>query len=386
MRLSRIVCYFLFTLFAVYHLQGSIYPMGSIISQFAILLILLISGIYFAKTLLIKNNKNIFYYAWTLLLLLNIIGFILTADFSNERHPRMFKNILGCLLPFYPFYYFANQDNLNKTDLIRFFLIMLPIGIMQFLFNRNQFMSLSTTLDDQNMVNNLAYFFVGLMPFTFLIRNRIFSMLLMGMIMIFIIQGAKRGAIVSGSVGLLIYFYYQISSVEKNKQIGSYAIVLVMVIILGFVVYETFLSNEFLIRRMISIAEGNTSNRDIIYKNIFGHYYHSKNILNFITGYGFAGSLRIAGAYAHSDWLELLSNFGLIGLGIYVFLFYSSAKCILNNDWKRDKQVLMLAITMIWFLVSLISMWYLSLLYFGHVMSLGYLTGSKHRSLNYDLR
>jgi hypothetical protein len=49
---------FLFILIALYSAQGALYPNGTIISQVSLLILLLISGIYFLKTLLQKNENS----------------------------------------------------------------------------------------------------------------------------------------------------------------------------------------------------------------------------------------------------------------------------------------------------------------------------------------
>jgi hypothetical protein len=380
MRSARFIINFIFFLFAVYYLQGSIYPVGSIISQFSLLLILLVSAVYFIRTLFSKGTKSLFFIAWTLLILLNIVGFILTADFSETLHTSMFKEILGCMLPFYPFYYYAEKDEIKKSDLLRFFLIMLPVVILQFFLNRNQLISAAIS-GDEDVVTNDAYLFVSLIPFIFLIRNKIISGALMGMTIIFVILGAKRGAIVACSVGLLIYFYYQIKTLEKHNRVRGYLVAIIAMFVLSAFAYKEFISNEFLITRMTSISEGGMSNREIIYKEVFNNWYNSDNAWNLIFGFGFAGSVNLTGSYAHNDWLELMSNFGVVGICFYLFLFYSAVKCSLENDWMEDKRILMFTIVMMWFCISLISMWYTSLFFGAQAILLGYLIKGKSKSL-----
>jgi hypothetical protein len=379
-RSANFICYFLFSLFIVYYLQGSLYPSGSIISQFSILLIFIVSGIYFVKTLVMKNKNNLFYYAWTALVLLNIIGFIMTADFSNDGHRLMFKEIMGCMLPFYPIYYFAKTDKIKASALVLFFLIMLPVVILQFILNKNQLISLND-YDDPNEVNNVAYLFVALVPFVFFIRNKVFAAALMGLLIIFVIQGAKRGAFVSCFIGLLFYFYYQIKTLESHKRFRGFLVALIVMIVLSAFAYKVFISNEFLINRMISISEGDVGNRNIIYKEIINKWYNSESVWTFISGFGFAGSLNLTGEFAHNDWLELLSNFGFIGICSYLFLFYSAVKCSLNNEWIQDKRILMFAIIMMWFFTTLISMWYTTIFYSAQAFILGYLIGGNNRNL-----
>lgn len=378
MQLHQLPRDFLLFLFAIYFAQGSLYPSGSIISQIFLLLIFAISSYYFVITLTLKNKNNLFYNAWTLLIILNIIGFFLTADTSDFNHISIFKNILGCMLPFYPFYYFAKNDQLRATHLIRFFLVMIPIFILKFFYLKNVVRDMS----DSDMVNQKAYMFVSLIPFIFLIKKKkLISGALMTLIIIFVIQGAKRGAIIAGSIGLLMYFNYQIKTIEGQNRLRGYLVAIIFISFLSVFAYRTYVSNEFLIDRMTSITEGNLSSRDLIYERIFNKWYDSENAWNFLAGYGFAASLDLSGSLAHNDWLELLSNFGLIGISIYLVMFYAALKLSMKKEWLKDKRVLMLTITMIWFSVTLFSMWYSNLAWFSQAVLLGYLIGSKSKSI-----
>lgn len=375
MRINRFLLYLLFILFALYFAQGLLYSQSSIISKTCLLLILLISGSYFIKTLLIKNKKNPFYNAWTLLLLLNSVGFITTADYSNSSHVTMFKNILICSLSFYPFYYFTKKEVLLASDLVRFFSLMLPIFIFQFFLKESRSILES---NKENVVNNMAFLFVNLIPFVFLIKKKIIATGLMLLIMAFIIKGASRGAVISGAIGLLMFFYYQLRMIEKGNRVKGYLIATVAIAILSFFAYRTFISNEFLLGRMNAMIEGDSSGRTLIYAMIFNSWYTSESIWNIIFGYGFAGSLKLThGAFAHNDWFELLSNFGLVGIGIYLNLFYVASKLIIKKGLEYEKWFLMLTITLIWFFLSMVSMWYYAFGGYTQAILFAYLVGYK---------
>ena len=382
MRFTGFLREFLFLILALYLAQGLIYPSGSFFSQIFLAFILLISAIYFIKTLLLPGKKCLFFIAWTILLLVNILGFIITADFSHVNHNQMLKAILGCLLPLYPFYYFANKDELKAAHLVRFFMVILLIIIFQFFRLRNLAL-LESYSDNLDVVNNESYDFVNLIPFVFLIKKKkLISGVLMGLLLFFIIQGSKRGALIAGTLGLLGFFYYQMKTIERENRIRGYLVAIIVLFGISAFGLKIYLSNEFLLDRMTSLTEGETSGRNFLYETILNKWYNSDSFWNFLTGYGFASSLNITGgSYAHSDWLELLSNFGLIGVGAYIFVFYSATKQCFNKDWMVDKQALMLTITMIWFSTSLISMWYMSLGNFTQAILLGYLTGNKANSL-----
>ena len=130
------------------------------------------------------------------------------------------------------------------------------------------------------------------------------------------------------------------------------------------------------------MLEGDSSQRDRIYFDIFNAWYNSGNIINFIFGYGFAGSQQLAsGSFAHNDWLELLSNFGLIGLSIYIVLFYSAYKLIRYSQWYSEKRILFICVVSMWFLITLFSMGYTSTGGYMKAIMLAYLIGSDNRKL-----
>jgi len=370
----------LFILFVVYFSQGLLYETGTLVSQSCLLFIILISGAYFVKTLLIKERKSRFFRAWLLLLILNTIGFIFTMNFE-PLHVNMFKNVLLCSLSFFPFYYYAQHGFVEQKHFIYLFITMLVITVFQFYNTMNNLIELQKRDD---VVNNIAYSFVALIPFLFLIKkNKLISGALLAIILFYIILGNKRGAIVVSGVGSIIYIYYQLRTVEKRNRFKGYAIVLILITALGFFAYKTYQNNEYLIARMTAMTEGDSSLRNVIYANIFNSWVNSDNILNFFFGYGFAGSLKLSGgSFAHNDWLEMLSNFGLTGVLVYLFLFVAVAKTIRNNKLATDKKILLTAIASMWFATSLFSMWYTSLNAVFYVMLLGYIIGSEKQIKN----
>src|SRR5690606_9470669 len=128
-------------------------------------------------------------------------------------HIGMFKGVLITLLLFYPFYYFSHKERLTSKQLIHFFLVMLPVTISQFYFNESQILT-ERISNRTEVVNNVAYFFVALIPFVFLIRGRIFSAVAIILLLFFIIQGAKRGALIAGGIGMILFVYYRLKSVD----------------------------------------------------------------------------------------------------------------------------------------------------------------------------
>jgi O-antigen ligase len=368
---------FLFFLFAAYYGLNCLFIGGSVLSQICVVSSIVFSGIYFVKTLLQDENKSLLYYAWTLMIILNIVGFCADPDLSEGPERDMIKNILAGMLTFYPFYYFAGKGLLKARHLTVFLVIMIPVLIILFFTVKSDFAFL-WDVDESEVVNNVAYSFAGFIPFVFLIKkNKILSGGLMVVLIFFIMYGAKRGAILTGMIGLAMYFYYLMITIEKNNRLAGYLTAFIIVAAIVAFSYEFMARNDFLVGRLSDMMDGDTSNRNFIYKSIVDTWYNSDSILKLVFGYGFAASVKIAGIYAHNDWLELLSNFGLLGIFAYMNLFRAAARCSLNKIWAVDKRILMITVTLMWFLISMVSMAYTDQGFFMQAILLGYITGSK---------
>lgn len=360
MKAKKYIITLLLILIIIYFAQGPFYPEGSIISRMSLLLILMISGVYWIKTLLLKSTKSGFYIAWTILLLVNIFGYIFTGDLTSDFNFGEIKNMLLVALPFYPFYYFSERREIQNKQLIWFFIIMLIVSIADYIFNRNSIMSQRYLYND-DLVNNVSYNFVRLIPFVMLIKDKkTISMVLSFIIMFFIIQGAKRGAIVSGVVGFIFIAYFHLKTIDKKHKNRNTIIVVLGVILLSIVGYKFFQQNEFLVQRMQLMVEGDSSGRDIIYPNLFYAWFNSDSFKILLFGHGFGSSITLSGTgnMAHNDWLEILSSLGILGIFVYLSLFILSIKIPLKEHWEIDKKIMMLTIVGLWFFISLFSMFY----------------------------
>lgn len=378
MRKDKTLLLILLSLIVIYYAQGAFYATGSIISQFSLFSFLAISGIYLIKLLLIRRDKGLFFNAWTALLIINILGFVFTGNLSNPSHFGMFKGVLISLLTFYPFYYFSQKNVLIYKHLIVFFLVILIISIFKFYYNKEQIL-LERISGSDDLVNNTAYMFVNLIPFIYLIRNRkIVSLTAMFILIFFVIQSSKRGALLTGGVGLLIFIFYQLKTIDKKHRIKGFIFTVISLFVVSYYSYTLYIENEFLIERMNLLSDGGFSGRDIIYKNIFDKWYYSEKLINILFGYGFASSLELSGTgnFAHNDWLELLSNFGVLGVTIYMLMFYAAYKLIRSQHFNFDNRILFFTVVVMWFLMTVFSMAYLSTGGYLRAILLAYLVGN----------
>ena len=113
-----------------------------------------------------------------------------------------------------------------------------------------------------------------------------------------------------------------------------------------------FNNNEYLIYRFNQVLEGNSSNRDIIYSNLWEHFIREDNFLKFVFGNGANATLAIGTNYAHNDWLEIAINNGILGLIVYL-AFYMT---LLNEVLKiRNRSPLSSNVILMSFIILLMT-------------------------------
>lgn len=371
----------LFFLLAIYFAQGALYSTGSIIGKLSLLGVFLISSYYCIKSFVSKAPKPLLVYFIMILLVLNFVGFVAGGKYDGLYFSQI-RNIVAALLPFFAFFYLAKSGHLKERNLLFFFMLMLPVAIASFYQSKNTILS-ELAISSESVVNNVTYLFVSLIPFIFFWNKRkLLAIVSLLVLIFFIIQGAKRGALVTASIGVVVFAYYQFINTPPEKKISGYLIALVGLFAISAFAFHFFESNEFLVRRMQAISEGG-SGRNSIYTNLLSAWYNSDSVLNYLFGFGFVATVDKSGSghLAHNDWLELLTNFGLLGVAIYLLLFFSLARFVLNPKTPYTYRFIMLAVSSMWFMQTLFSMYYTASSTAVTMVVLGYLIGTQKDKL-----
>src|SRR5690625_1832540 len=301
MKIHVYIQIFLLSLIVLYLGQGSFYPQGSIISQAALGFIIIISLVYLWKTLLSKNNKNLLYKFWTGFLALIILGYLFTGEINNSIHFGQLKVLLFGLLSFYPFYFFSRKEFFRRKVLIIFFLLIIIVAIFSFYYNC-EYIHMKRLSSDENVVNNITYMFLCLMPFVFLLKNKkLTSVGCMLLLLYFIILGSKRGALITGFFGFLIYAWFLFKNIEGKYKFINYLLGFLLLAAIILFVYKQLGSNEYFLSRLESTGQQKEV-RNINFGSLWQGWLNSDSYLNLLFGYGFAATLMISatGNLAHN--------------------------------------------------------------------------------------
>lgn len=351
-------------MWCLYFLQGTLYPIGSMLSK-AILVVNLIISIYYVLYANTKYKLPPYFKGLNLLLviftlygaLLIISGNVFEVDeigvFSNYIY---LKNIYISILPIYSFYCFAKKRLLTDVTIKKWLLIFFVVAIFSYISDRNQ--GLADTNRDEVTVN-AGYLFVSLIPaIVLLYKKPILQYCALAICLLLIIAGMKRGAILIGVI-LLVYFLY---STFKSSRFSVKILVsfLTIILVIGIVFFINYLidNNAYFMFRVNQTLSGSSSGRDDIYKYFWHHFINNTDIFSFFFGEGAYGTLKVGTNFAHNDWIEIAINQGLIGVvvySIYWILFYRTCKSLKNNP---HISMMINCVFIICFLKTLFSMSY----------------------------
>jgi len=373
----------LFVLIVIYFLQGLLYRTGSIISQLTLAIYFLICLYYFIE-IIPSNKKNPFVNSLIGFLLMILLYYLFSqkvyikSDGEAANTINYLKGVLFAFLTFFPFYFFSKKGCLKRENLIIFFIIYGIITVFRFFYSqtllRNEYLQ-------SDVINNAAYDVLSLFPFIFLIADKkILSSIVFILLFSIVLMGIKRGAILIALIATIIYVLYLVKAGDKFK-FRNFLTGLILLAFLGYFLHRFYSTNVFLQSRLLVLLEGGVSGRDVIYSKIYNYWKDSENMANLFFGYGLWSSIKIAGNAAHNDWLELLSNCGIMGVLIYLSLFYLlyiSAK----KTKELDKKYMLLMILIIWFMKTLFSMAYMEMNMAPLMMLLGYIFGNEELNNN----
>lgn len=210
--------------------------------------------------------------------------------------------------------------------------------------------------EEVEFTNNTTVTFLMLLPMLFLFKNNIQKWITLGICVFFIIMGAKRGNILAAVVPIVLFIYYMFH--DSRKSFFRVVVMLLVITILSLLIYRWAVSNDYLMYRLEKTTEGNSSGRDVIYRNAWHAWYDSNNIFYYIFGFGCDGTIHhplMNGYRAHNDWLEILMDYGLLGILLYLFVFLN----LFRQSSKikvLDLKLVLLSALFIWFFKSLYSM------------------------------
>lgn len=361
MMIDRLFSRVLLLVIPLYFTQGVLFGSGSIVSQMLIGIWLLID-FYYLIVYLYKGKRNRLLNVFVLFWIVNLLYWIYSPKVVASQGVSFatfgdFKNTTIVVLSFFPFSYFQENETINVKYLMLFSSLFLFAAISAFLTQRDALVSEYGV----DRTNNTAYYFAVLLPFIGVYWRKKLFWIWYFVIIVFLLLCAKRGAIVCGVIALVVFLFLSNRDVQNSNRVWRVFGMMLILIALLIVVYYLFSSSELLQQRFQATQEGDSSQRDWIYSTLWSIFMES-NIINTLFGHGMSQTVTLIGGYAHNDWLELLTNEGIVGVLLYASIYISLISYYRRNKHSihmRGKYIFITAILCMFFR-STFSMGYLA--------------------------
>lgn len=167
---------------------------------------------------------------------------------------------------------------------------------------------------------NSIYYLLFLLPFLF--RNKTYALASTIIFIVALLISDKQGALIGLFLGILAYLYSNQKLSEKTSSLKIPFLICIafaiFYIIYSYVV-ETLNYNIFSQFSNEEVGSGRTD----IYISLLTKLWDESSVLKILFGHGGLNSVsRVLSISAHNDFLEVLFDFGLIGLILYIRMLW----------------------------------------------------------------
>lgn len=258
-----------------------------------------------------------------------LFGFIIffpTAFYHKGVLLELVKTIMDiwmwiyCFMIGYLVAYSKKENGLLLTNLLLLFTLPM-IGYSIYLY-----LSVNLLVADIKTAD-VALILLAIFPLTLRLKNEALKILTIIFIGLIAMLSFKR-TIILGVVMMASVYYYSI--LTKTKFLRWQKVVFSLILIIGGIaLYRAFNfieqeSGGYILSRLSSIQEDRGSRRVDIYGELLESF-ASSNIGEMLFGHGYLATAKYTQLeiLAHNDFLEIIFDFGLIGLIAYLAFFFS---------------------------------------------------------------
>lgn len=261
-----------------------------------------------------RSTLKKYWYAWFFFL---IIEFLLYLIVGNGG---VFEYLHNFFAPFcFLLVYYLCILNSKSSD----YLIWGFVGLFLFTGGYAVYLTLTYSIrliEVGNLVSNLVFWPTCAFVFIPAVRNQVLKFVMFVPMILLVLFLAKRSAIIIVVLEILFFSF----SMLKNSRRSKGKMSLVLYIVIGLITLNYITSNfsqftENTFERFEEMEDDKGSGRVVIYQIV------TKNVLSFspiemIAGRGYGSFKETGHTNAHNDALQLLYEFGLIGLMFYIAL------------------------------------------------------------------
>lgn len=335
MRKKQILCIIFIILYLVYSMQTRIFGSRSTAYSQIILLFIIGVSLYYTIYALLRykmptymKGLTIFVLLITVYGLLDIIANTTYAGTTMKAYMYL-RDIYKSLLPIFPFFVFTREHVVTLKWVQVLAIVLLFTSIEAMTFRQKE-------MEDEGTIN-LAYGVLAVVPLlAFWNKKKILQFACLIIAMFFILKGMKRGAILAGTICVVWFLLNQLKTATKKERFWVLLLVAITVFASIYMVDYMLTTSDYFNARLEKTKEGDMSHRDEIYTTLWNHFWEEENVFRLIFGNGTMSTIHFTGLLAHNDWLELLTDHGLLGGFIYILYWICFYITWRRSKWNKE--------------------------------------------------
>lgn len=272
-------------------------------------------GIFVMAVMSIIISKNSFYTNFSILWILWIIWLFIDFFILGLRGVGVSNIFHVTFGPMTFILFYVISLNYNKVKIILFigFIIIYIISI--YLIYTNLIYFIGVQIGEDTEVTNLIFWSLCPLPLLLLYDKKWIQISIVFITTFFVILTGKRSAFIIIVLSLLVYMF---NFIKGRYKVFSIFILLLIVIGASYFVeeyiYDTFLG---VLERMNNIKDDQGSSRIPLYMGVFD-VMKNNDFIDWLVGRGYSSILITKHTNAHNDALQMLFEYGIIGLAVYI--------------------------------------------------------------------
>lgn len=334
MRLSKIVRYIVYLVFAVFVVSRMWVGFGeyqdqdySALSTYATLALIAFSAIlvFLRFPIFIWNGLN------QIVLFFFISCMFSTFLYGNPNMALPKEIMYIAYWEFIVFLFFlityGNNEALDECKIL-FTILAIPVTVL-FLMSNNLRAGLVYRLT--NMGNSMFFYLLALLPWLLMSKKQSIRLLFMLFILAMSVLSLKRSAMLACTLSAVVFFYIEYI---KNRSHRTRNILLgLLALVIGFFVleYVNDFGGGYAIERINNLEEDEGSGRLGRYESVMELISEEDDIGKTLFGHGYRTVEVRLGEFqsAHNDFLEVFYDYGILGFVFYLFLhIYLIRRCL----------------------------------------------------------
>ena len=218
-------------------------------------------------------------------------------------------------------YCLARMNENTVKQIVYLFLIIYIIGLFYFIQGKLfQLVNLKRGLED---TTNAIYCLVSIVPFLMLLKQKWLRLFLLIIAFVCTLYSNKRGAAIVMALAMIPTISNVFEGMQ-NKRSKRFLIIAtgIAIVYLLYYIGGAYLNGR-LFERFKEVEETGGSGRSEIWANVLDAY-NSSNFGEQLLGHGHYAVSSLGNATAaHNDFLDVLYDYGLVGLFVYVMIHLS---------------------------------------------------------------